>query len=194
MLAVCVGLFLFQLKKNMAVREEYNTKNGEFKDAKAASKRLEGLERQTSELKEKEDTLEKRVPINEKHPFELMKQFIKLGGEAGLREITFNIAEESSGDTSGGASGAPPPQGGGKFGKPQGAPKVFKPVSEVDLNPIDISLSFEGTYTQTLSFIKKIAALERLVTVKDIQIERKNDKLPYQEITMNLVAYTFIKQ
>jgi Tfp pilus assembly protein PilO len=186
-LALCVVLFLFQFKQNMDIREEFSTKNSEFKEAKAASKRLEGLEKQTNELKYKEDVLEKRIPINEKHPFDLMKIIIKAGGESGLRDIVFKMQQGAGKD---GGSGAPgmPPQPGGRQGQPG------SPLSEFDPNPRDISLIFEGTFPQTMAFIKKITSLERLVTVQGIEIERKEDILPYQRVSLSLKAYTFIKQ
>jgi Tfp pilus assembly protein PilO len=188
LLALCVILFLFQFKQNMNIREEYNSKNSEFKEAKAASKRLEGLEKQTNELKYKEDILEKRIPINEKHPFDLMKMIIKAGGESGLREIVFTM-KQSSGQDDGGS----PPPSGGRFGVPQGQPNQGKPLSELDPNPKDISLTFEGTFPQTMVFIKKITSLERLVTLQGIEIERKEEILPYQKVALSLKVYTFVK-
>jgi Tfp pilus assembly protein PilO len=196
LLAFCVALFLFQLKQNMNIREEFSSKNSEFKESKAASKRLEVLEKQANELKYKEDVLAKRIPLNEKHPFELMKVLIKAGGESGLREITFKMKDVSSGQDSVPGTSGTPPQPGGRFAIPQFQqnPGGGKPLSEFDPNPMDISLIFEGTFPQTVAFIKKITSMERLVTVQDIEIERKENILPYQKVSLSLKAYTFVKQ
>ncbi|MDD2702680.1 MAG: type 4a pilus biogenesis protein PilO [Candidatus Omnitrophica bacterium] len=194
LLAFSVALFLFQLKQNMNIREEFSSKNSEFKESKAASKRLEVLERQANELKYKEDVLAKRIPLNEKHPFELMKILIKAGGESGLRAIAFKMKDVSSDkDGVSGTSGTPP-QPGGRFAIPQFQQNQEKPVSEFDPNPMDISLTFEGTFPQTAAFIKKITSMERLVTVQGIEIERKENILPYQKVSLFLKAYTFVKQ
>ncbi len=195
LLALCVGLFLFQLKQNVDIREEFGSKNSEFKEAKAASKRLESLEKQTNELKYKEDILGKRIPFNEKHPFDLMKTIIRAGGESGLREIVFKMNRESAVNDQNGNPGMTPPQDGGRFAPRQvPQPPSGPPKSEFDPDPKDIVLSFEGTFPQTLAFINKITSLERQVTIQAVEIERKDDILPYQKVSLSLKAYTFVKQ
>jgi Tfp pilus assembly protein PilO len=189
LLALCVGLFLFQFKQNLDIREEFSSKNAEFKEAKAASKRLESLEKQITELKYKEDILGRRIPVNEKHPFDLMKMLIKAGGETGLRNFFFKVQD---GPAQEGASG--PGQPGGNFGGSPVQPNQGRPLTEFDPSPMDIFLSFEGTFPQTMAFIKKITSLERLVTVQSVEIEREDKILPYQKVSLALKAYTFVKK
>jgi len=189
LLALCVGTFLFQFKQNMDLKEDFNLKNSRFKEAKSISKRLGVLEKQTSEMKYKEDILERRIPFNEKHPFNLMKLLSKAGGEAGLRKIVFKMnhnfgqADDSGMPFQPGAGGAVP-----QVQQTQG-----DQLSEFSPNPENIFLIFEGTFPQTMAFIKKITSWERVVTVQGIEIKREEKILPYQKVSLSLRAYTFVK-
>lgn len=200
---ILASCFVWQLKTNITLRQELSAKKNEFKEAEAASKHLMTLEKQASDMKQKQEALYKKVPVNEKEPFGLMKALIRLGGQAGLRKITLSLKEkavvtaqeaasqagqaadqgaETPADEAGGQQGAVSAQtdDAGVVALPQGAS-----------TPIYLQMDFEGSFPQILVFLEKLMSLERIVEVEGIFIERKKETLPYQKASLDLIAYTF---
>lgn len=201
-IAVIVGvvlLFLWQLKMNVALRQELSMKKQDFKDAKAASKHLKALEAQAVDLKLKSAALHKRVPLAEEEPFSLIKTIMRLGGEVGLQDISLGLKKKTSGVEGAAASGA-----GGLPGEAQGedggAQQNYPPdQSATQVNPsapgeireVYLDVNCEGNIQQLLIFLEKLMNLERLVKVDGIKIEREKEILPYQKISLEIVTYTF---
>jgi Tfp pilus assembly protein PilO len=53
-------------------------------------------------------------------------------------------------------------------------------------------MNMEGEFRQLLLFLEAISNLEKLVTIDGIKIERKEEILPRQEITLRLATYTLL--
>lgn len=197
-LILLISLFLWQRQINLPLREELNKKNEELKDAANASLHLEKLEKQSQNLQDKEKELYKMVPSGEKQPLDLIKTLTRIAREAGLREITFEIRDTSSKSQSGSAMA--PWKRASDDDLSDDAPAavatavVSSGMSPNEPKPTYLEMNFEGTFVLLLNFLEKINNLERLVTIEEINIERSEKILPYQKISMQLIAYSFPNQ
>lgn len=195
--------FIWQVKVSVVLNRELNSKKKEFKHAEAASKHLRQLERQISDMKQKGEQLYKIVPVNEKEPLGLMKMLIRLAGQAGLKNITLNVKEKAVSSEQDAQQGAQAEQEAGQAavdgqGAEQPAPAVEEypgqdvaAAQTVIVKPTYLEMEFEGGFTQALGFLEKLARLDRIVKVDRISVERKKEILPYQKVSLDLVAYTF---
>lgn len=201
-IALLFACFWWQLRTHISLKQELNKKGEAFKEAKSASRRLKKLQRQIQELEEREKTINKKVPRNEKQPLGLVRALTSIAGEIGLRNAVFTIKEpkkaahteqeimtmaEQQESLYEGAS--LPPEIQPAFSEEQSAgPPPAGP------NALKLEMSFEGTYAQVLSFLKRVGGLERVVAVEEITMERRKEILPYQKVVLGLVAYTFLNQ
>jgi len=168
LLILFIALFLWLLRVNLTLRQIWNERKHEFQEAKTSIRRLETLEKQGQDLKQKEDTLYNKVSLDEKQPLSLIKSLISIGGEIGLRGVTISVEEKGEARTEQAS------------GLPQTGPK-----------PLYLKMNFEGTFTQLLDFLKKLNHLERIVTVSTLEIKRSEEILPYQKASLQLITYTF---
>lgn len=202
---VLLSFFIWQLRLSTTLKQKFDSKSKEFKQTEAASKHLRGLEKQISDIKQKEEMQYKRVPINEKEPLSLMRTLIRLGGQAGLKGISLSLKEKTAPsqsaayqgsqvatqDTEGGSEEAPAQQA----AVSSEASVTESPVSSQTgaLSPIYLEMDFEGSFPQVVAFLEKLAKLERIVKVDGVRIERKKEILPYQKVSLDLITYTFIR-
>jgi Tfp pilus assembly protein PilO len=165
-----VGAFAWQLKTNTGLRTEFDKKEKDLEKARKASRHLESLSKKSQQLGNELNLLNKRVPKGQQQPLDLIKTITEAANRIGLRNPVFNVKTASSlVDPSPVALG-------------QDAESLF------------FEMVFEGTFSQTLDFLKTLSELERLVSVEKMQIERGEDILPRQKVTLNLVAYTAVKK
>lgn len=192
-LSLLIALFFLQLKRNSELEKEVIQKKQEFEEARAASRRLEKLEKLELELKQEEESNRKKVPIAEKQPLSLMKNLIKAGAEIGARKITFSLKDNSSGGLMGmnspgseqGLSGTAETASMAKGSNSQMSQSSSKP------KPLNLAMSFIGTFPQAVAYLERIIRMDRIVVINKITIERQEKLLPYQKISLELVAYTF---
>jgi Tfp pilus assembly protein PilO len=162
-----IPIFLWQLKTNSGLRQEFAAKRKELKDTQRASRRLAQLEKQSQELKRRKDALTKRVPTQEKEPLPLIKTLMQLGTKIGLRKISFRVTASSALTTQSGYRPGP------------------------GLSSLYFGMECEGNFTQVLNFLEEVNNLERIVVLEKIEIQRRKEFLPYQKIFMNFVTYAF---
>jgi Tfp pilus assembly protein PilO len=196
LMVLLFACFLWQLRINLSLQQELNKKQEEFKEAASASKRLKKLQRQMQELEEQEKTINNKVPRNEKNPLGLVRTLTNIAADIGLRNAVFTIqeskkleqevmslAQQQEGlneDTSSPPKVLPAFSQGQSASPPPAGPSALK-----------LEMSFAGTYAQVLNFLKRAAAIERVVAVEAITMERKRETLPYQQISLRLITYTF---
>lgn len=169
-IALLFACFLWQIRANISLKQELNTKNEEFKEAKSASKRLKKLQRQIQDLEEREKTINNKAPRNENQPLGLIRTLNGLAADIGLKNAVFTIKEKKSSDSQLQAMPAALPLG---------------------INSLRLEMSFEAALAQALDFLKMAAKIERVVAVEKIEVARKKEILPHQKVTLELVAYTF---
>jgi Tfp pilus assembly protein PilO len=165
-----VFVFLWQLKTNSAIRKNFTKKDQELKDAQKAGRRLAELEKQSQDLKDKEKVLVERVPSAEKDPLASIKIITQLGSKKGLIKMSFKIKTASA------LAGQSPYNLG------------------AGLSALYFVMECQATYPQLLDFLKELMNLKRVVAVEKIEVRRDEKALPYQRISINLVAFTFAKQ
>lgn len=202
--AVLASFFVWQLRANMSLTRELDAKKKEFTRAEAASRHLRNIEKQIDDIKQKQQMLYKKVPVNEKEPFSLIKTLIRLGGQAGLKNITLRLKEKSAeegtaANQGGGAAQDQGDEGGSEEAaspettESQGAQGEESSVSpdQSGPSPVYLEMTFEGSFPLILSFLQKLMSLERIVKIEGMSIQRRKDILPYQKVSLDLVTYTF---
>lgn len=65
---------------------------------------------------------------------------------------------------------------------------------EADIYGLPILIDLEAEYGELLAFLEAISALERLVSIEGIKVERREQILPRQKITLHLSALTLISE
>lgn len=201
-IVILSSFYTWQFRMGITLKEDLASKKKEFRRAEAASKHLKDLERQISDIKQKEEMLFRRVPINEKEPLGLIRSLIRLGGQAGLKGITVSlkdkalpaqgVASQSRRGAAQGAEGAPADEASAESITPAEAPaEDASPAPQAGPAPIYLQMEFEGSFPQLLSFLDKLMNLERIVKVEGMRVQRKKDIIPYQKVSMDLVTYTF---
>ncbi|MFH0790306.1 MAG: type 4a pilus biogenesis protein PilO [Candidatus Omnitrophota bacterium] len=180
-LLLMILVSLWQFNTTIILRRTFAEKKKELKAAKVASRRLEKLAEQSQDLQQKEGTSYKRIPVNEKQPLGLMKALMRLGGEIGLKEMSLNV---SSGNQINAGFGT----GAGLIG---GADQAGSEKTRPKPKPVYIQMDCEGTFSHLLAFLEQLLNLERLVAVEKVTIERKEKILPYQQISLEIVTYTY---
>jgi Tfp pilus assembly protein PilO len=164
------GVFAWQLKTNTGLRKELDKKEKELEKSEKASRRLADLSKKSHLLSNELNLFEKKVPKGQQQPLDLIKTITDVGNRIGLRNAVFHVKTAS----------------------------VLEDPLPVtlgqDADSLFFEMVFEGTFSQTLDFLKAISELERLVSVEKMQIERGEDILPRQKVILNLVAYTAVKK
>lgn len=182
LLCVC---FAWQLKTNISLKQELNTKREEFKEARYASRRLKKLQRQIQEMQEREKTINNMVTRNEQQPLGLVRTLSGLAADTGLKNAAFTIKGKKAAPPGTQAMEAPLPAG-----IDSGTQAMEAPLP-AGIDSLRLEMSFEAALAQTLDFLKKTTDIERVVEVEKAEIERKKEILPRQKVTLELVAYTF---
>lgn len=160
-------LLFWQSRHNLALKQQLDTKRQELKQEQSYSQELERLVRGKKDLKQKEQRLSRMVPTGERQPLDLIKIFISIGSEIGLRNVVFNIKETKEVEK-----------------KEQSVASL-----ESKVKTIKIETNFEATFFQLLSFLEKLMQLERIVAIEQIVIKRQKDILPYQKVSLELITY-----
>ncbi|MFA6217872.1 MAG: type 4a pilus biogenesis protein PilO [Candidatus Omnitrophota bacterium] len=163
-LVLVIALFGWYLKENFDLKASLAEKSAEYEKEENANRYLAELERKNEALKQEEQKINKVVPLNEEKPFGLVKDLIRVSTQAGLKECNFKITDSGTADTAN-----------------NGLKQFF------------IKMKCESTFPQAINFLEKLSSMERLVLVETVAITRKKEILPYQEITFDMVSYTFVE-
>ena len=153
-------LCLSQLKINQNLSLKLSEKRKELAMAEDASRRLDELEKEDNEIKRKQEAMSRQVPFNEKHPFSFIRALIQEGTNAGLKEIKINVVKDE------------------------------QPIVSEGFIPIRMELACNGAFSSLAVFLKQLTAMERLVNVDMLKVERDEKLLPSQKIYLQFLIYT----
>ncbi len=171
-LAISAGIFAWQLKVNINLKQALREGQEQFKNEERASKQVEALEKRADDLRQKESLLLKRVPYGEKEPLSLIKSLVRLGHETELRISVFKMKDKSG----------------------ESEEEKEAQASQGALQPLYLEMEAEATFPQLESFLDKLLHLERLVSIENMTVKREKKILPYQKIALTLITYTFTEQ
>lgn len=191
------SIFLWQLVVGSKLQQALTAKNDELHSAQRASKRLKRLEWQTKELEQIEKEINEKAPLDEKHPFSLIKTLAAISDSLGLRRSVFSIKEAKSAPSTQNALNTDQQQEAlMQEASPQEGQSSEQPPAEqtIGLTPVYFEMSFEATFGQLLKFLEEILTLKRIVSVEEISITRDKKIIPCQKITLQLTTYTFPKE
>lgn len=163
-----IFVFLWQFRVNLLLRQNLSARKKEVKAMQKANRRFVELKKQSEELKHKRELLDKRLPVGEKQPMDLIKGITLMVRGKGLEKINFEIKSQSA----------------------LGEENISTLNLEKDLAPLYFEMKFETTFPQLLEFLKDLMNLERVVSVEKLIIIREKEILPNQKVTLSLVTYT----
>ena len=189
-----VAICLWQTTTSIGLKKTLVEKKAELARAQKTSKHLKKLERQAQDLTEKEAAILKQVPLDEKHPFSLIKTLTTIADTLGLQKAGFRVKEESLAENTFGIETQGAPMADEETGDTmvsQETQTVSYQATAQTLKPLRFEMTFNGTYAQLLALLQKIHTLERMITIEHIAIERKKEIVPLQAIVLHLTAYTF---
>lgn len=199
-LMAAAGLLAWQLKGNGELNGRLEKKKNELSEAQSASRRLEELEKKVWELKRQEESIYKKVSLNEKQPLALVRKLINIGIEIGLKDFTFDIKEKSSAGqkeavfSGAGMAGHSGVLSAGANPEISSQPETQNPPfnsTELAIQPLNFAMEFVGNFTQLCTFLEKMSGIERIIAVDGIRINRDEQLLPYQKFSLELLTYTF---
>lgn len=159
---ILLGLLcVSQLKINRDLSMRLSEKRKELAMAEDASRRLDELEKEDKDIKQKQEAMSRQVPFNEKQPFNFIRALIRAGTSAGLKEIKINVVKDE------------------------------QPIVSEGFIPTRMELACSGTFSSLLVFLEQLTAMERLINVDMLKIEREEKLLPSQRIYLQFLIYTF---
>lgn len=159
---ILLGILCFsQVKINQDLSRKLSEKRKDLAAAEGASRRLDELEKEDEEIKQKQEAMYRQVPFNEKQPFNFIRTLIQSGTGAGLKEIRINVINDE------------------------------QPIVPDGFISTRMELACSGTFSSLLVFLKQLTAMERLINVDMLKIERDDKLLPSQRINLQFLIYTF---
>jgi hypothetical protein len=174
-LVFLITILVWQIKVGVDLKQTFQTAQGKLRSEEDTNVRLERIKARIEELRQREITQNKIVPVNEKQPLGVIKSLVLATTETGMQGCTFKVIEKTEEATSQGEAAQPSP---------------LPP----DIKEFFVELSGYGTFPQILSLLGKVKNLERLVLVKKLTIKRDEKKLPVQKVVLELAAYSFVAQ
>ena len=154
-------LCVSQLKINRDLSMRLSERRKELAMAEDVSRRLDELEKEDKDIKQKQEAMSRKVPFNEKHPFNFIRALIQAGTSAGLKEIKINMVKDE------------------------------QPIVSEGFIPIRMELACNGAFSSLSVFLEQLTAMERLINVDMLKVERDEKLLPNQTIYLQLLIYTF---
>ncbi len=168
---LAIFTFVLQLQSSLGLNKELSAKKAELREAQAASRRMEDLEKKGQELKQEENKMKKQVAVGDTQPLGLIKTITGLASKTGLRKIRFELKTDSANAS-------------------KDKPSLLLSAGAGPV-PVYFQMKFDASFTQMLEFLKILNGLERIVTVERIEIERKTEIIPYQSVILDLITYSF---
>ena len=159
-------LFVVQLRINAPLKEELGKRKAEKKDAEDSVRYLKELEKKREDLDAREEDVYAIIPLNEQKPITLIKDLIALSKELHLG--AFTIADQPLED---------------EFDKKSKKKKEYRHSV--------LKVGFEADFQQVMLFLQRLSQFKRLAYPKEINMERIEEILPRQKVTLQIVTYSF---
>ena len=166
------SLLAWQINLKLNLTRSFSAKSKELKKSLSSQKHLEKLKSELELLEAKEKALNRMIPEGEAQPLRLIKSIVRLGNEIGIKKIDFDVK---------------PPSAVGGLGQGDD----LSAEESAGVKSLYFKMNCEGTFIQFLKFLNKLMNMERIVEVRGVKIEGVRDILPYQKISLELVAYSF---
>lgn len=192
-LAGVVGLLVWQLRVRKAVRQDLEKSTAELKESATMSMKLTQLEKQIEVLKRKEEALYRQVPAQEQYPHRLLKALSAAAENAHFSGVMFSVkSNRAVSDNQPGQEEAPAmvdPGADPAAGK-KGGERAGKSIGKGTAREIYLQMECDGDFCALLEFLDAVNAMERIVKVGRVTVERRKEIHPRQKIILDLVAYT----
>lgn len=183
-----VSFLIVEVMRNGRLKEEKTKKEEQVAETENAQKQLERFEEEVKKLEAKAKYIENRIFKDNKMPVKLIKELTVLGNEAGFGKIEFIYKSKKEKD-------ADKMKGVGEQAiQAQARLPANQQRDSALVEPLFITMSFEGDYISLISFLKKVFELDTLAVVKNIKVNRVKKLLPRQEISVEFSAYAFVNQ
>lgn len=170
--------FIYQITKVNASRKELKERRGYLTELHGVKRKSKKIEREIEKYKLKEEKALRKIPKSEESILFLVRELASIADAMMIKNITFEMMPEKKAEN----EESPIMR---KRSRP-----ANKKETTGSIKPHDFKVSFNAGYKETVEFIRRIINLERVISVKNLEIERKDEILPLQKVTLTLTTYT----
>ncbi len=170
--------FIYQITKVNALRKELKEKKEYLTELRGVKRKSKKIEREIEKYKLKEEEVLRKIPKGKESILLLVRELASIADAMMIKNITFEMTPEKKAES----EESPIMR---KRSRPANKKEATGPIK-----PHDFKVSFNAGYKETVEFIKRVINLERVVSVKNLEIERKDEILPLQKVTLTLTTYT----
>lgn len=170
---VLAAVFLWQLNTKIRLKADLERTKKESKQTQKDMRRFVELRKDPSGLEERAAAYARKIPLYETVPAGLMRQLLESGTAAGIKDIRFDHELNSA------------------LSDDQAKRKIdfiaayAGPKIELEYFIMHCRASFQNLY----AFLRRLYAIDRLVMLESLTVERRNDAVPEQAVSMVLITY-----
>lgn len=186
-IAVFSTLLVLEVRTFSGLKEAIAEKSSRIAEAKKTQKESTELEQEVLKLQQEVKEVEYKIPKGEVKPLRLFEEITLLAYKQGMKNVSFTSGEEEDGEAPLESAGAPE-EFDEDYSAAPGAP------NSIQVKPLVFTMECESEYQTLLTFLKELFAMERIVTVESVRVERVQDLIPRQKVTLKLTTYTFTGQ
>lgn len=165
--------FFWQLNAKSRLSAQLEKAKKETKQAQKDMRRVLELKKDPTRLEDRAAENSQKIPPFELVPSGLMRQLFETGTELGLKDIRFDhelntVLEEN---------------------QMKRKLEFMQTYSSAKIELEYFIIRFRAGFQDLYSFLRRLYALDRIVTIERITVERQQNILPVQEVSMVLITY-----
>jgi hypothetical protein len=168
--AIC---FFWQLNAKSRLNVQFEKAKKEAKQAQKDMRRVLELKKDPTRLEDRAAENSQKIPPFELVPSGLMRQLFETGTELGLKDIRFDHELNTVLDEN-------------QIKKKM---EFMQTYSSAKIELEYFIMHFKAGFQELYSFLHRLYAFDRIVTLERITVERRKNILPDQEVSMVLITY-----
>ena len=187
-LILSFGLLVYEIKIFYDLKQEFNELNNRLKELQEIKKNIAKIEEQLAKERLIEESIFTRVPEGKESIFDLMRELTVYADKFGGRDINFSIEDDDERGGSGRKS-----KGKGKSSREvfKGKKGNLKSILGGDVEDHYFEMDFQAGFLDFTEFTESLLKMDRIVLIEALTVDRRDNILPRQNVTFNLITYTF---
>ena len=165
--------FFWQLNTKARLNVQLEKAKKEAKQAQKDMRRVLELKKDPTRLEDRAAEYSQKIPPLELVPSGLIRQLFEIGTELGLKDMRFDHELNTALDDN----------------QVKRKMEFMQTYSSAKIELEYFIMHFKAGFQELYSFLSRVYALDRIVTLERITVERQQNILPEQEISMVLITY-----
>jgi Tfp pilus assembly protein PilO len=165
--------FFWQLNTRSRLNAQLEKAKKEAKQAQKDMRRVLELKKDPTKLEDRAAENSQKIPSLEMVPMGLMRQLFDAGTELGLKEIRFDHELNTKLDDD----------------QLKRKMEFMQTYSSAKIELEYFIMHFKAGFQELYSFLRRVYALDRIVTLERITVERRQNILPEHDVSMVLITY-----